>query len=78
MIAEDGHRANMAAVGIEPAQPAATIGELSGKAMISVSKEGIVIRNREALEIAAGQLWRQQARRRNEYETGQARRSFAE
>lgn len=55
-----------------------TISELSARELISVSKEGIVIRNREAMEIAAGQLWRQQARRRSEYEIRQARRSDPE
>jgi CRP/FNR family transcriptional regulator, cyclic AMP receptor protein len=52
-----------------------TIGELASRELIVVTREGINIKNREAMEIAAGQLWRQQARRRREFEARQAKRS---
>ena len=55
-----------------------TISDLAGRELISVSREGITIRNREALEVAAGQLWRLQARRRREFDARQAKRSDPE
>jgi CRP/FNR family cyclic AMP-dependent transcriptional regulator len=55
-----------------------TISDLNSRELVAVSKEGITIRNREALEVAAGQLWREQARRRREFDSRQAKRSEPE
>ena len=51
-----------------------TIGELAARELIAVTRDGITLLNREAMEIEAGQLWRQQARRRREFDETQTRR----
>jgi CRP/FNR family transcriptional regulator, cyclic AMP receptor protein len=43
-----------------------TIGELAARGWITNSREGITIRDRDALIVAAGQRWRKQARRQGE------------
>jgi CRP-like cAMP-binding protein len=52
-----------------------TIGDLAARNWISTARNGISILDREALVVAAGQRWKQQARRRTEFDERQARTS---
>jgi CRP/FNR family transcriptional regulator, cyclic AMP receptor protein len=52
-----------------------TIGELAARQWITTSRDGIALRDRDALIVAAGQRWKQQSRRRDdEDDARQARR----
>ncbi len=55
-----------------------TISELVTREWITTSRNGISIKDRDALEVAAGQRWKQQTRRRREFDERQARRSEPE
>jgi CRP-like cAMP-binding protein len=55
-----------------------TIGELVSREWIATSRTGITLRDRDALEVAAGQRWKQQTRRRREFDERQAKRSDPE
>jgi CRP/FNR family transcriptional regulator, cyclic AMP receptor protein len=55
-----------------------TIGELAARNWITTSRGGITLRDRDALEVAAGQRWKQQVRRRREFDERQASRSDPE
>jgi CRP/FNR family transcriptional regulator, cyclic AMP receptor protein len=52
-----------------------TIGELAARNWITNSREGIAIRDRDALIVAAGQRWRKQTRRHGEAEQAHTRQS---
>lgn len=52
-----------------------TIGELAARNWITTSRNGITIRDRDALIVAAGQRWKQQARRREDGDSPHTRQS---
>lgn len=52
-----------------------TIGELAARNWITNSREGITIRDRDALIVAAGQRWRKQSRRQGEEQEIHTRQS---
>jgi hypothetical protein len=51
---------------------------LAARNWITTSRDGITLLDRDALEVAAGQRWKQQVRRRREFDERQASRSDPE